>query len=803
MNFKHTTQLEESSINDGLITTEDASFAKVGRIALAGILAVTPASLPLTAFALVDNASQESTGDSTTSLTVTDLTYVDPCKGQLDAAQAEFDRIAAWFEPIDAEYRNDTAIKDAAVQKHAAAASAATAAEREARGYISGVILDSQEDLRRAEALLADAKAECARLQTALEAAKQTQDDAKNKVDSAEQAWKDAQTANGGVTEDTVKAAKDAVDAARKGYNDAVAAIAAAETAQAEAQVNYDAAVAAVAAAQAALEKAKADAIDALASRSTAQTAYDQAKAKLDELKEEAEAGSGEARDKVDQAKAELAAAESKRNAAAAEQGTAQSDYDAATSDVDTAQAAVDAAQAALDEARNAETQARINLPIAEKRASDLNQQVVALGEQINEYIANRNAATDQETYEYWNNLVLTESNNLRILSGERDAAWNTVDALQVTIEAAPEKIAQAEANMQAPQEELGRVQQIQSEKLATLNEKKSITEAAQAEVDAAQEALDAAERELAAATPGLEEAQKAVDDAKGVLDHWNAQVASTNAAQDNAQTTFDQKQATASTVHVVLEKAEADTEAKKQKATDAQQNLKRKEQDHQDQINAYATVLAAQKTYEAAAQQHASAVASYNAAVERCTAANTAVNEAESNKRIAEQNEIDIRNLNLDYETIYLELISGTDQQSARRASVRSISPVNTAFIQQRSKSLVQNVINTQTTRNAAKAELDEALVIYGQKSAEYAQKKAVYDQAAENLTLAQAFYDAAVARQQAEELAAQRNNRSLGTPLAQTGDDMPRSIGVLTTLGIAAAFTARFGLRKRKSSR
>ena len=78
---------------------------RTGRIAMAGLLALTPAAAPIVAFAETPEAPSSSTTDESGTLTVADLVYVDPCKEQLNIAQAEFERVSTWFEPIDAEYR--------------------------------------------------------------------------------------------------------------------------------------------------------------------------------------------------------------------------------------------------------------------------------------------------------------------------------------------------------------------------------------------------------------------------------------------------------------------------------------------------------------------------------------------------------------------------------------------------------------------------------------------------------------------------------------------------------------------------
>ncbi len=220
-------------------------------------------------------------------------------------------------------------------------------------------------------------------------------------------------------------------------------------------------------------------------------------------------------------------------------------------------------------------------------------------------------------------------------------------------------------------------------------------------------------------------------------------------------------------------------------------------QQEYQRQTSAYQDVLAAKIVYDAAAGQLKLAEDAYTTASQKVATATDVVSAAEDSKTAAQADADAILALNLDYDSIYIEL---KDQQTASVSRIQS--RIDTNAIQGQARVLVSAVMDAERIRDDAKVKMDEALKLYGEQSEVYTRQKIVYDRALENLTLAQAFYDAAVARQEAEEQAAlKRNQQSVGEPLAQTGDTALRNAALIGTLAAAAVVTAGLSSRRKRS--
>ncbi len=789
---------------------------RTGRIAMAGLLALTPAAAPIVAFAETPEAPSSSTTDESGTLTVADLVYVDPCKEQLNIAQAEFERVSTWFEPIDAEYRQQTAVKDAAVKGHADAASAVSNAEAQARGYISSIVFGSQEDVRKAEAALTSAQGKLEEAKSALAQAERTRQEADTKAKDALIALNAAQAAAPGVSESSIQAAKQAVDDARAAYGQATAEAATAEAAQKRAQTEYDRAVAVKDAAAQDLAQAETALANTQAQKASAQTALDSAKEELARQEEAAAGILAGAQQKVDEAKAALATANSSYSSALAAQDAAKAEYDTATTEVGAAEGALADAQANLAAKRQAVTDAENQLAAdeaalttANRKLSDLLSDIALAGDEVrfceNDLEIAQKTGTADDIAKAEAALAAAEAHQNDLLAQQRTV--NTqISNLESAIATAPEKIqaakdaiTPAEAAIAPCEQALAAKQEVQEQKLDILNQKKGSTAAALLNVDTAQATLKQTEDDLKNAAPAdLAAAQKAVEDAQGVLDSWTQKESAASETKSQAETALTGATGAVSSAQGALNAATGAVATAQQNVESSQEALDAAQQEHQRQTNAYKNILTAQTAYDTAAGQLALADDALATANQKVTSATSVVSAAETSKAAAQADADAIAALNLDYDSIYIEL---KGQQTAARSRMQSRS-VDTNAIKGHAKVLVSAVMDAERIRDEAKIKMDEALELYGEQSVAYNRQKAVYDRALENLTLAQAFYDAAVARQEAEEQAAlKRNQQSVGAPLAQTGDDALRNAALIGTLAAATMVTAGFSSRRKRN--
>lgn len=371
----------------------------------------------------------------------------------------------------------------------------------------------------------------------------------------------------------------------------------------------------------------------------------------------------------------------------------------------------LEAAKAALAKAQTKQSSAGETLS-AKERAATTAQQNVELAQTKQAEAQSAVEASEQSV-----------SEKQKAVNAAQDAITQAIQALNE----ANAQLEQAKSNVFAKQQALAAAKKDASAAEANLA-------AAKGETEAAQSKKNAADKELAGLSAELAQAQEAYDAALTARE-------SAVAKQNEAAGKLNAAESDATDAAEALEQAEANAEAKQGEVAKAEQeaaNVNSKLLSAQGEFTRLnGLVLAVEQAQDKADNASTSAA---DAKLELDTA-NTAIPAAEATVAQREQES-----------AAFADTLAAVEAINANDAYESGITDTRFADLD----ALYAAAREAQTKADAAKAELEAAEQEVGRHSEHYVEALLNYQEAAENLHAAQAAYDAALAKELAEQEAA-----------------------------------------------